>query len=106
MGIPVLILGKSGSGKSASLRNFPEAGVINVLGKPFPFRGKVNSIVSREYGYIKRVIQASKANSIVIDDAGYLITDQFKCRTLNSRYVVFCCRLLTHILFSQILRNI
>ena len=77
MGIPVLILGKSGSGKSASLRNFPEAGVINVLGKPFPFRGKVNSIVSREYGYIKRVIQASKANSIVIDDAGYLITNHF-----------------------------
>lgn len=84
MGIPVLILGKSGSGKSASLRNFPESGVINVLGKPFPFRGKVNSIVSREYGYIKRVIQASKANSIVIDDAGYLITDQFMMGHANA----------------------
>lgn len=36
MGIPVLILGESGSGKSASLRNFePEdVGIFNVAGKP------------------------------------------------------------------------
>ena len=35
MGIPVLIIGKSGSGKSASLRNFQpgEVGIVNVLGK-------------------------------------------------------------------------
>jgi ABC-type lipoprotein export system ATPase subunit len=34
MGIPVLVLGKSGSGKSASLRNFSpdEVGIINVMG--------------------------------------------------------------------------
>ena len=40
MGIPVLILGESGSGKSASLRNFKkgEVGVMNVAGKPLPFK--------------------------------------------------------------------
>ena len=40
MGIPVFILGESGSGKSASLRNFEpiEIGIINVAGKPLPFR--------------------------------------------------------------------
>ena len=43
MGIPVLILGESGSGKSASLRNFEPADVniINVAGKPLPFRKKL-----------------------------------------------------------------
>jgi len=77
MGIPVLLIGKSGSGKSASLRNFPEAGVINVLGKPFPFKGKVGSIVTKDYPTVKGALQKSKSNSMVIDDAGYLITDQF-----------------------------
>ena len=40
MGIPVLILGESGSGKSTSLRNFKpdEVAVFNVAGKPLPFR--------------------------------------------------------------------
>ena len=39
MGIPVLILGESGSGKSASLRNFSpeEIGIFNVAGKPLPW---------------------------------------------------------------------
>ena len=48
MGIPVLILGESGSGKSASLRNFdPEkVGVFNVAGKPLPFRKKLNTVSS------------------------------------------------------------
>ena len=40
MGIPVLILGESGSGKSTSLRNFEpeEVGIFNVASKPLPFR--------------------------------------------------------------------
>lgn len=42
MGIPVLILGESGSGKSTSLRNFEqeEIGIFNVASKPLPFRQK------------------------------------------------------------------
>ena len=48
MGIPVLILGESGSGKSASLRNFKqgEIMVFNVANKPFPFREKLDRIDS------------------------------------------------------------
>ena len=43
MGIPVLILGESGSGKSTSLRNFEpsEISIFNVAGKPLPFRKKL-----------------------------------------------------------------
>ena len=42
MGVPVLILGESGSGKSTSLRNFKpdEYLLLNVAGKPLPFRGR------------------------------------------------------------------
>lgn len=79
MAIPVLITGKSGSGKSASLRNFKEdeVGVVNVLGKPFPFRNKLKTLITTDYQEIIKTVYACKAKSIVIDDAGYLITDQF-----------------------------
>ena len=42
MGIPVLIYGKSGSGKSRSLKGFGEEEIflVNVVGKPLPFPGK------------------------------------------------------------------
>lgn len=81
MGIGVLIIGKSGSGKSTSLRNFKseEIGIINVIGKPLPFKNKneLKTINTDNYGDIKKVLNGSKTKSIVIDDAGYLITNQF-----------------------------
>lgn len=79
MGIAVLILGRSGSGKSSSLRNFDEGqiGVINVIGKPLPFRTKQHAICTTDYRKVMQALGAAKAKSIVIDDAGYLITEQF-----------------------------
>lgn len=46
MGIPVLILGESGSGKSTSLRNFEQGEVLvfNVANKPLPFRKKLDTV--------------------------------------------------------------
>ena len=43
--VPVLIYGKSGTGKSTSLRNFTEneVAVINVLNKPLPFRSNIKA---------------------------------------------------------------
>lgn len=78
MGLPVLIIGKSGSGKSASLRNFKkDIGIINVLGKPLPFKNTLPGIKTDDYKMVKSVIAKSNANTIVIDDAGYLMTNQF-----------------------------
>lgn len=85
MAISVLIIGKSGSGKSASLRNFPadQLGVINVMGKPLPFRSRLRILCTTDYDTIQHVLVQSKARSIVIDDAGYLITDQFMAGHAN-----------------------
>ena len=80
MGIPVLIIGKSGSGKSRSLKNCvgKDFGVIRVLNKPLPFRGKILGNVCSDYTKIKAAIKSAQwPKSIVIDDAGYLITGQF-----------------------------
>ena len=79
MATPVLIIGKSGSGKSTSMRNCQndDFNLIRVLNKPLPFKGKVNGWFSDDYHQIMKLLIASKADSIVIDDAGYLITNHF-----------------------------
>lgn len=75
MGIPVLILGESGSGKSASLRNFtPEdIGVFNVAGKPLPFRKKLPIKSTADYDVIMQSIAKSTKKAFVIDDSQYLM---------------------------------
>ena len=77
MGVPVLIMGRSGTGKSTSLRNFKEAGIINVLGKPLPFRNPPKTYVTDDCNNVIKALAKSKAKSIVIDDAGYLMTNHF-----------------------------
>lgn len=79
MGIPVLIIGKSGSGKSFSLNTFleNEVGLINVLGKKLPFQTGIKSVDTDDYATIKSILTGAKTNKIVIDDAGYLMTNQF-----------------------------
>lgn len=76
----VLLLGPSGSGKSTSMRSFAhdELALINVNGKPLPFRTKFDSTLeTTNYEQIEKAILQTKKKSILIDDAGYLITHQF-----------------------------
>lgn len=82
MGLPVLILGESGTGKSASLRKFPndKVAVINVAGKPLPFKNKIQSETTDDYmkieGHIKTLVKQD-CKSIVVDDAQYLMANEF-----------------------------
>ena len=75
MGIPVLILGESGSGKSASMRNFePEdVSIFNVAAKPLPFKKKLPKKAISDYGAIMEGISKSQKKSFVIDDSQYLM---------------------------------
>lgn len=75
MGVPVLIMGPSGSGKSASMRNLSpeEVGVINVAGKPLPFRGKLPTFTTSDYNQIESALARGSKRLFVIDDAQYLM---------------------------------
>lgn len=76
MGIPCLILGESGSGKSTSLRNFDpsEVSVFNVASKPLPFRGgnKFPRMNGANYTQIEDALKKATKKVYVIDDSQYL----------------------------------
>ena len=74
MGIPVLVLGSSGSGKSASMRNFTpdEVGVFNVASKPLPFKTKLPLFNCSDYAKIMAAMQKSDKKVFVVDDSQYL----------------------------------
>ena len=75
MGIPVLIMGESGSGKSTALRNFEpeEIGIFNVASKPLPFRKKLKRIDNAGYDTIFRGLAKPKLKRYAIDDSQYLL---------------------------------
>ena len=70
MGIPVLILGESGSGKSCSLRNFEkeDVAIYNVAGKPLPFKKQLNKADNVTYTQIKSNIQKGNFKRFTIFD--------------------------------------
>lgn len=92
MGVPILILGESGTGKSASMRNFKpdEIALVNVAGKPLPFRGKFEETIdSDSYRQIKKFMKESFADIVVIDDAQYLMANEFMRRSSERGYDKF-----------------
>lgn len=91
MGIPVLIMGESGSGKSASLRNFgPEdVGIFNVAGKPLPFKKALPKYNCSDYGKIMRGMAKSAKKSFVIDDSQYLLCFEMFAHAKETGYQKF-----------------
>lgn len=80
MGLPVFVVGKSGSGKSTSLRNFEpsEVSIFNVAGKPLPFRKKLPCMNNANYQSIMAYITRPNGKKVyVIDDSQYLMA--FDC---------------------------
>lgn len=88
MGVPVLILGESGSGKTASLRNFEpnEIGIFNVANKPLPFRKKLPTIPTADYKVIEDTIRKGGRKSYVIDDSQYLLCFESFAKAKDTGY--------------------
>lgn len=91
MGIPVMILGESGSGKSTSLRNFEpsEISIFNVAGKPLPFRKKLPKATISDYGKIMAGMQKSDKKSFAIDDSQYLLCFEMFSHAKETGYQKF-----------------
>ncbi len=82
MAIKTLILGESGTGKSASLRKFDpdDLLVINVASKPLPFKNKFERLDSDDYKKIIKAMKETKKKIIVVDDAQYNMSFQYMRR--------------------------
>ena len=91
MGLPVMIYGESGTGKTASLRNFPNSDValVNVAAKVLPFRGKFTTLTSDSYREVKKFLKECGKKTIVIDDAQYLMANEFMRRATEKGYEKF-----------------
>lgn len=109
MAIPVLVMGRSGSGKTYSLKNFDpeEVGVISVEKGRLPFRSEIKvlripkygegSADAKSYGAINRakyvwlenVIEKAKVKSVVIDDSQYLLVNELFDRAYEKGYDKF-----------------
>ena len=108
MAIPVLVIGRSGSGKTYSLKNFKpeEVGVISVEKGRLPFKSDIKTvrvpafkdaadqnsaaaINAAKYGWIEQVISKSKAPSIVVDDSQYLLVNELFDRAAEKGYDKF-----------------
>lgn len=107
MAIPVLIMGRSGAGKTYSLKYFSgdEVGVISVEKGRLPFKSditvaKLKPLFSNEdeektsystinrgkYAYLELLIQKSKLNAMVVDDSQYMLANEFFDRAYEKGY--------------------
>lgn len=91
MGIPVLILGASGAGKTASLRGFNkgEILVLSVAGKTLPFRKKLDILYNTDYRAIGKALQSKKFKAYAVDDSQYLMAFEFFNRAQEKGYTKF-----------------
>ena len=95
MGILCYVLGRTGTGKSYSMRNFPQddLAVINVVGKVLPFRdsAKIEQIATDNSDDILKAIKAYAVSykSIVVDDFQYVMSNEFMRRAMERGYDKF-----------------
>ena len=69
MAIPILIYGKSGSGKSRSLKEFEEGEIVlfNVISKDMPFKKRFKyEVCTDNYGAIKKALTEMPTDVAVI----------------------------------------
>lgn len=88
MGIPVLILGESGSGKTFSIKNLdPEkVGVFSVEKNRLPFQKQFKVKGNATYNDILGTLKDPKLKCYVIDDSQYLMVNEFFDKAKDAGY--------------------
>lgn len=106
--IPVLIIGHSGSGKSASLRNLnkEDYSLVNPLAKRLPFKGGQAGLESCDYELIKKFIQETPKKIIVIDDSNYLLTMEMMKKAKETGYGKFTDIALNYWKLIEFIKNL
>lgn len=92
MAVSVMILGISGTGKSASMRNCDpkKFALVNVAKKPLPFKGKFTDVYEGDnYQQVVNFIKKTDKKSIIIDDAQYLMGNEFMRRVTERGFDKF-----------------
>lgn len=91
MGIPVLILGESGSGKTFAVKNMdPEKVGVFLVEKPrLPFRKQFKVCQNATYHVILKALADPKLKQYVIDDSQYLLVNEFFDRAGETGYQKF-----------------
>ena len=108
MAIPVLVMGRSGSGKTYSLKNFSanEVGVISVEKGRLPFKTDIKTVRipksfdgtadknyaqlnAAKYAWIMQTIKSAKRTAVVIDDSQYLLVNELFDRAYEKGYDKF-----------------
>ena len=91
MGIPVLILGYSGSGKTYGIKHMdPETTGVFLVEKPrLPFREQFKVVKNAGYAQIMTALKAPTMKSYVIDDSQYLLVNEFFDKANEKGYEKF-----------------
>lgn len=86
------VLGRSGTGKSTSLRNFKAEdgiGYITATGKPLPFKNNIPQFHAKNYSELFAAIDQSKSDIVVIDDFNFLMSYEEFSQASNKGYEKF-----------------
>lgn len=91
MGIPVMILGATGSGKTYSIKNFDvdEVGIFSVEKGRLPFKKKFKVAKNATYKTIFQTLSNPKLKTYVIDDSQYLLVNEMFDRAKDTGYGKF-----------------
>lgn len=91
MGIPVLILGESGSGKTYSIRNFSidEVGIFSVEKGRLPFKKEFKVAKNATYEKICSSLKKPNLKTYVIDDSQYLMVNELFDKAKDTGYGKF-----------------
>lgn len=86
------VLGKTGTGKSTSLREFTSKdgiGYITATGKPLPFKNDIPQYHAKNYSDLLAAIKQSKAPVMVLDDFNYYMSFEEFSQANNKGYEKF-----------------